>query len=185
MNALAQASSTNYKALVCIFLVGGNDGHNTVIPLTQAAFNAYQAGRGNIALPDFNGALLPIETPDGTPYGLNPGLAVIHPLWSQGRLAILANAGMLVGPVNRQNFLNNLVPLPTNLFSHSDQIQEMQSGIPSTSGGTGWGARAADLLHSLNGSSTFPASISTNGPSLFCTGKFVQSASLGAVNKLR
>ncbi|MBN9692637.1 MAG: DUF1501 domain-containing protein [Verrucomicrobia bacterium] len=177
MNALAQ-SSPDYKALVCIFLVGGNDGHNTIVPLTQAEFDAYHAGRGNMALPDNNGALLPVETPSGTPFGLNPGLAALHPLWAQGHLAVLANTGMLVGPINRQQFLNNLAPVPTNLFSHSDQIQQMQSGYPSTSGGTGWGARAADALHALNGSSTFPASISTNGQSLFCTGKIVQSASL-------
>jgi uncharacterized protein (DUF1501 family) len=178
MNALAQPNVPDYKALVCVFMAGGNDGHNTVVPLTQAQFNAYKLARGSIALPDNNGALLPVETTDGTPFGLNPGLAGIHPLWAQGRLAVLANAGMLVQPVNRAQFLANAVPVPTNLFSHSDQVQQMQSGIPSTSGGTGWGARAADVVQPLNGASTFPAAISIAGPSLFCTGNVVQSASL-------
>ena len=178
MNALAQASQTDYKALVCVFLAGGNDGHNTVVPLIQSDFNAYKTARGSIALPDNNGALLPVVAPDGTPFGLNPGLAAVHPLWAQGRLAVLANAGMLVQPVTRPEYLANAVPLPTNLFSHSDQIQQMQSGIPSSSGGTGWGGRAADALQSLNGSSTFPATVSISGPSLFCTGNVVQSASL-------
>ncbi|MDA1275939.1 MAG: DUF1501 domain-containing protein [Verrucomicrobia bacterium] len=178
MNALAQARQTDYKALVCVFLAGGNDGHNTVVPLIQSDFNAYKTARGSIALPDNNGALLPVVAPDGTPFGLNPGLAAVHPLWAQGRLAVLANAGMLVQPVTRPEYLANAVPLPTNLFSHSDQIQQMQSGIPSSSGGTGWGGRAADALQSLNGSSTFPATVSISGPSLFCTGNVVQSASL-------
>lgn len=178
MNALSQASPPDYKALVCVFLVGGNDGHNTVVPLEQGSFDAYRAARGSLALPDGNGALLPVETPQGTPYGFNPGLAAIHPLWSQGKLAVLANVGMLVRPVTRHEFLNHLSPVPTNLFSHSDQIQQMQAGVPSTSAGTGWGARAADAVHPLNGGTTFPAAVSTAGPALFCTGNVVQSASL-------
>lgn len=178
MNLLAQASPPDYKALVCVFLVGGNDGHNTVVPLTQSLFNSYKTARGSLALPDNNGALLPVETPDGTPYGLNPGLAAIHPLWAQGKLAVLANTGMLVQPVTRSQYLAGAVPVPTNLFSHSDQLQQMQSGVPSSSGGTGWGGRAVDMLQALNGSSTFPAAISVAGPALFCSGNVVQSASL-------
>ena len=178
INALAQSSPPDYKALVCVFLAGGNDGHNTVVPLTQAEFNAYKAARGSVALPDNNGALLPVVTPNGTPFGLNPGLAAIHPLWAQGKLAVLANTGMLVQPVTRPQFLANAVPVPTNLFSHSDQIQQMQSGIPSSSGGTGWGARAADMIQSMNGASTFPAGVSISGPALFCSGNVIQSASL-------
>lgn len=178
LNALAQNAPPDYKALVCIFLSGGNDGHNTLVPLTQSQFNAYKAVRGTMALPDNNGPLLQVSTPNGTPYGLNPGLSAIHPLWAAGKLAFIANTGMLVSPTTRQQFLNKSVPLPTNLFSHSDQIQQMQSGVASTSGSTGWGARAADMVQALNGASTFPASVSINGPALFCTGNIVQSASL-------
>lgn len=178
MNALAQNNPPDYKALVCIFLVGGNDGHNTVVPLSQAEFNAYKAARGSLALPDGNGPLLQVSTPNGTPFGLNNGLSAIHPLWAQGKLAMLSNVGMLVQPVTRSQFLANAVPVPTNLFSHSDQIQQMQSGFPSSSGGSGWGGRTADALNPLNAGSTFPAAISIAGPSLFCTGNVIQSASL-------
>lgn len=178
MNALAQANPPDYKALVCLFLVGGNDGHNTVVPLTQAAFNSYKAIRGTLALPDGNGPLLPVQTPDGTPYALNNGLGAIHPLWAQGKLGVLANVGMLVKPVTRNQFLTSAVPVPSNLFSHSDQIAQMQAAIPSTSTGTGWGGRTADMLQLLNGSSAFPAAISTAGPALFCTGNAIRSASL-------
>jgi uncharacterized protein (DUF1501 family) len=183
MNALAQQNPPDYKALVCIFLVGGNDGHNTIVPLTQSEFNAYHAARGSLALPDGNGALLPVQDhTNGTPYGLNPGLAALAPLWGNGagtgKLGVLANVGMLVKPVTRAQYLANSVPLPTNLFSHSDQIQQMQAAIPSSSAGTGWGARAADMVSALNGGSAFPAAISCAGPALFCTGNVVQSASL-------
>lgn len=178
MSALAQSAPPDYKALVCVFLSGGSDGHNTIVPLTQSELNIYKAARGSLALPDGNGPLLPVETLTGTPFGLNPAFVAIHPLWAQGRLAVLANTGMLVQPVTRAEFLANSVPLPTNLFSHSDQIQQMQTGIPSASGGTGWGARAADVMQPLNGSSSFPATVSISGPALFCKGNVVQSASL-------
>lgn len=183
MNAFAQATPPDYKALVCIFLAGGNDGHNTVIPLTQAAFNNYKNARGSLALPDSNGPLVQVEDyTNAMPFGLNPGLSALAPLWGTGagtgKLAVMANVGMLVKPVSRSQFISNAVPLPTNLFSHSDQIQQMQAAIPSSSAGTGWGARAADVLSPLNGASQFPAAISCAGPSLYCTGNIVQSASL-------
>jgi uncharacterized protein (DUF1501 family) len=178
MNAFAQTATPDYKALVCIFLAGGNDGHNTVVPLTQSLFDAYKTVRYSLALPDSNGPMLQVSTPDGTPYGLNPGLAAIHPLWAQGKLAMLSNVGNLVQPITRTQYLGNAVPVPTNLFSHSDQTQQMQSGIPSTSGGTGWGGRAADAVQSMNGASAFPTTVSISGPSLFCTGAMIRSASL-------
>ena len=188
LGALAQTSgaASDYKALVCILLAGGNDGHNTIVPLTQSAFNTYKAARGSLALPDSNGALLQVQTPTGTPYGLNPGLRFINHLWSTsatggpGRLAVLANVGMLVQPLTRLQYTNpqSPVPVPTNLFSHADQVQQMQSGIASSSGGTGWGGRAADSLQALNGAATFPAAISLAGPSLYCTGASIRSTSL-------
>ena len=183
MNAFAQSNPPDYKALVCVFLVGGNDGHNTIIPLTQADYNLYKNGRGTLALPDGNGPVVPVQDyTNGTPYGLNPGLSALAPLWgnggSTGKLAVLANVGMLVKPVTRTQYQSNTVPLPTNLFSHSDQMQQMQAAIPSSSAGTGWGARAADMITGLNGSSAFPAAISCAGPALFCIGNVVRSASL-------
>src|ERR1051325_3712518 len=86
MNALAQSAS-NYKALVCIFLFGGNDGHNVVVPQSQAAYNAYKSIRGSLALPDTSAKLIPITAMNGTPYALTDGLASIHPLWAQQKLA--------------------------------------------------------------------------------------------------
>ena len=178
MNAFSQSTSPGYRALVCIFLAGGNDGHNTIIPLTQAQLNAYRAARGSLALPDSNGPLSQVVAPDGTPYGLNPGLASLQPLWGQGHLAVMANVGMLVQPLQRAQYLQKAVKLPTNLFSHADQVQQMQSGFPSTTGGSGWGGRAADQIQALNGASGFPAALSIAGPALFSTGRVIKSAAL-------
>jgi len=177
MNALAQGSP-NYKALVCVFLFGGNDGHNMVVPQSAAAFNAYKSIRGSLALPDGNAKLLPVSALNGTPYGLNDGLSSIHALWAQQKLAAVANVGMLVQPTTRAQYLGGTATVPTNLFSHSDQVIAMQAGNPNGSGGTGWAGRVADAVQSMNGASTFPASISMAGSALFCTGNAVQSASL-------
>ena len=171
-------TGTDYKALVCIFMFGGNDGHNTVVPMSTAAYNAYRALRGALALPGNDATLIQVSTPAGVPYGLNSGLAAIAPLWGQGKLAVLANVGMLARPVTRASYLDGSVTLPSNLFSHSDQIQLMQTGNAAGSGGTGWGGRTVDQVQGLNGTARFPASVSMAGNALFCAGSVVQSASL-------
>jgi uncharacterized protein (DUF1501 family) len=176
--AQAQAQATDYKALVCVFFLGGNDGHNLLVPMGAAAYAAYKSARGGLALPDNNAGLLPISTPSGVPYALHGGLAAIAPLWAQGRLAALANVGMLAQPTSRAQYLAGSVKLPTNLFSHSDQIVQMQAGDANGSGGTGWAGRSADAVQSRNGTSRFPASLSMNGSALFCAGSTVPSASL-------
>ena len=186
INSLAQSSgaASDYKALVCVFLTGGNDGHNTIVPLTQSAFNAYKQARGGLALPDNNGPLVQVQTSNGTPYGLSNGLRFLQNLWAPssttpGRLAMLANVGMLNEPVTRQQYLNPppALSLPTNLFSHPDQQQQMQSSI-NGGGGPGWGGRAADELQAMNSGAAFPAAVSLSGPALFCTGSSIQSTSL-------
>ena len=178
MNALAQNAS-DYKALVCIFMLGGNDSHNMLVPQSPAAYNSYLQIRGSLALPDGNAKLLPVSSAsDGTPYALNDGLTSIQPLWGTGQLAAVANVGMLVQPTPRASYLAGTLPVPSNLFSHSDQVQEMQAGDVNGSGGTGWAGRVADAVQSMNGASSFPAAISMAGSALFCAGNVVQSASL-------
>lgn len=177
MNALAQ-SAPDYKALVCIFLMGGNDGHNTLIPQDTAGFAAYRNARGGLALPDGNTPLVQIAAKDGRPFAFNGGLSAVASLWGQGKLAAVANVGMLVQPTTRQQYMANAVTLPSNLFSHADQVIAMQAGNPFGSGGTGWAGRIADQVQSLNGAANFPAAFSMNGASLFCTGNVIQSASL-------
>ena len=172
------AQTSDYKALVCVFMIGGNAGHNTVVPLGNAAYAAYKAARGGLALPDNNTQLLPVSTPAGVAYGLNSGLVNLAPLWAQGKLAVLANVGMLAQPTSRAQVLAGSAKLPTNLYSHSDQIVQMQAGDANGSGGTGWAGRSADAVASRNGASRFPASVSMAGSALFCAGNQVVSASL-------
>jgi uncharacterized protein (DUF1501 family) len=177
VSALAQAQ-TDYKALVCVFLAGGNDGHNMLVPQGNAAYAAYKTLRKAIALPDGNAKLLPIAARDGTAYAFNDGLSSIAPLWGQGKLAAVANVGMLVTPTARAQYLAGSVPVPTNLFSHADQVIAMQAGNPYGSGGTGWAGRVADAMQGFNAASSFPPSFSMSGAALFCTGAVIQAASL-------
>ncbi len=176
VNALAQA--TDYKALVCIFMFGGNDGNNLIVPKTQSEYNAYKAARGSLALPDGNAKLLPISAKNGTLFAFTDGLALIQPFWAQQKLAVVANVGMLVKPTSRQQYQANAVPLPTNLFSHADQTVQMQAGVPSSSASTGWAGRVADAVSAMNAGKSFPPSVSVSGPALFSKGNIVQSASL-------
>lgn len=163
---------------MCVFLSGGHDGHNLIVPQAQAVYDAYKTVRKGLALPDTNTKLHPVTTRSGASYAFNDGLASLGPAWVEGRLAVLANVGMLVQPTTRAQYLAKSVALPSNLFSHSDQILAMQTGDPNGSGGTGWAGRAADAVNSLNGAANFPASFSTSGAAIFCTGSVIQAASL-------
>src|SRR5579871_3001316 len=168
MNALAAGSS--YQALVCVFMLGGNDGHNTVIPITTAQqnYSLYQQNRGGLAIPQTS--LLPIANGSDT-YGLHPSLPEIQSLYNQGKAAVLANVGMLVQPITRTQYLsNNAGIIPSMLFSHSDQSNQWQTGIPTGNGSSGWGGRITDLMQAQNSAAIFPPLTATAGCELFCTG---------------
>jgi uncharacterized protein (DUF1501 family) len=172
MNALASSANLPYQALVCIFLAGGNDGHNTVVPVATARqnYSLYQQGRGALALPQ--ASLAQIHNGSDV-YGLHPKLAEIAALYNQAvsPVAVVANVGMLVKNIDRNLYnSNNSAILPNALFSHSDQSSQWQTSIPTGLGSTGWGGRIADQLAPLNASATFPSMASTNGASLFVTG---------------
>ena len=178
----AAQSATDYKALVCVFLFGGADGHNTVIPQSQSEYAAYVSKRGGLALSGTQ--LLPITTSGGGQYALNHGLTEMQTLFQQGRMAVVANTGLLYQPTTQQQYQQGVVPLPTQLFSHSDQIVQMQSGVPSSSSSSGWGGRIADALQTNNANATGPVSISFNGSALYCAGQSVNGTSLQPGNVL-
>src|ERR1035438_6221328 len=117
MNAFASTPvSPNYKALVCIFLFGGNDGNNMIVPAPGTSeFTKYQAIRGSIALPDPNATLvgMNITAKNGTPYALNDGLKLILPLWATGQLAAAANVGLLVQPTTQAQYQSTVTGGPT------------------------------------------------------------------------
>lgn len=178
----AAAAAQDYKALVCVFLLGGNDGHNLLVSKNNTQYSAYQAARGGLAQP-FN-SLLDITDPTLGTMGLHSALPGIRDLFTQGKAALLANTGMLVQPTSYANFNSPGFPLPTQLRSHSDQIQQMQSGIPNSSASSGWGGRTLDGLQASNANTSFPVSIAMNSPALFCTGNQVQGNSLQPGNAL-
>ena len=176
----AMASSGGpYQALVCIFLGGGNDGHNMVVPITTTKqnYNAYQSARPTLAIPQ--ASLLPIQ--DGADvYGLHPQMPEIANLYNNGRAAVLANVGMLVQPTTKAIYQsNNLSLLPAQLFSHSDQTNQWQTAIPNGSSTTGWGGRVEDLLSpTFNANAAFSPTTSTSGCGLFCTGQNTYAATV-------
>ena len=199
MSVQAQtASSSNslsvpsdYRALVCIFLNGGNDGNNTVIPnhndSTISNYGVYSAARSSLGLsiPQANLANTAISVPrmSNLSYGLHPGLGVlplsgtfvinrgIHELWGMGKMAIVANAGTLVAPMTRTQFLNNSVKKPYLLFSHPDQITQAQGGRSDLPSLTGWAGRIADLRNTVdNPSGLIPMITSIAGAQLFTNG---------------
>ncbi|MGC8792106.1 MAG: DUF1501 domain-containing protein [Bryobacteraceae bacterium] len=138
------AQGDDYRALVCVFLYGGNDCNNTVVPLDAAAFRTYQSSRGTLALSQQS--LLPVEAPGGAAYGLHPRLTDVQRLYRQGKAAIVANVGVLVRPTSRDEYRRRLVSLPVNLFSHSDQQLQWQSADPSGGSRSGWGGRTVDQV---------------------------------------
>lgn len=171
ITASAQTTGTGFKALVCIFLTGGNDGNNLIVPLGSSAYQAYAAARGALALSQ--SSLLPVSTPTGA-YGFHPQAASLASLFSQKKLAVVANVGMLIQPTTQAQYLQNTATLPPDLFSHADQQLQWQSGGLST----GWGGRIADNLQSVNGPSRFPTIVSVAGPALFGTGASTQPATV-------
>jgi uncharacterized protein (DUF1501 family) len=159
--------ATDYRALVCVFLAGGNDAWNTIVDLGDYA--SYAATRASIALAQ--GSLLPITPPsEGRTFGLHAGLAGLHALWTQQRLAVVCNVGTLIEPITRTQYLSSPVLRPPNLFSHSDQVFEWQTGIAAPPLNTGWGGRTGDRTLSMNGSALFPMIVTLAGATAFGTG---------------
>ncbi len=174
LNAYAQVPAGSYNALVCIFLLGGNDGHNTVIPISTP--NGYQnnpalytANRLSLALPQ--ASLHHVATKSGDIYGLHPKLTELQGLYNSGNAAILANVGMLAVPIaNRAAYLAG-AQVPANLFSHSDQTSQWQTTVPNGLISSGWGGRLADYMQPSNSSAAFPAVATTSGCGIFCNGQ--------------
>lgn len=178
VNAMAQSGTealTGYKALVCIFLSGGNDGNNTVIPIDDYSsyFNARNAA--GLALPQANlQALNPLPTPqaNGTRFAFHPSMPELKDLFNQNKLAVLCNVGTLVQPLSRAQYQSGSAsnPKPYQLFSHSDQVTQQQSSVSLSPAQTGWGGRTADRLSGANSGAALPMVISIAGVSLFTTG---------------
>ncbi len=169
VHALTPQAATDYKALVCVFLNGGNDGNNMFVSLDQ--YSSYFTARGvDLALPQDSLSLLSVSPASGGSYGFHPNMPEMRSLFNAGRLAVLCNNGPLVEPLSKTTYQNGTGKKPLQLFSHSDQVGLFQTAIANTVSQTGWGGRLADKTVGLNGAATFPNNISINGVNLLLTG---------------
>lgn len=182
VNALAQSpQAADYRALVCVFLNGGNDSDNMIVPLDEE-FAAYHKTRGASGLALAKESLLPVAPARGRRFGFHPNMPELQTLFGQGKLAVLCNAGTLVEPLTRATYRDGRAEQPLQLFSHTDQLNLWQTGVASSATRIGWGGRAADRVAALNGAATFPQSLSIAGSSLFLAGNVTRQFAVSESN---
>jgi len=176
MSEAAAATATDYKAIVCVFLYGGNDYGNTLVPYDTSSYNAYSSLRPTLAYARDTltaTALSSLNDPKDSAgvshqYALAPNLAPLMPIFNAGKLGVILNAGTLVQPTTKLQYTNKSAPLPPKLFSHNDQQSVWQSS--SAEGArTGWGGRMGDLFQAANTNSTFTC-INVSGNAVYLSG---------------
>jgi len=163
----AQRRVTDYKALVCVYMFGGNDANNMIVPADNyAAYSTARGGSAGVALAA--NTLLPIPGPGGAAFGLHPSLPELVPIYNAGYLAFVLNMGALNRPLTKQQYQSG-VSRPPNLFSHSDQTTQAQTA--SSTLYTGWGGRLLDLF----GATDSLSAVSVSSPAIFLDGADVRS----------
>ncbi len=188
--AAASTLTTDYKALVCIFLAGGNDHNNTVIATDTDSWTGYMAARGlgggaTIALPQANlasTAIIPLNTSGNTTgreFSLHPSMAPLKSLFDAGRAAVIANVGPLIVPIpDKVAYRNSAYQKPNNLFSHSDQTAQWNSTNPLKKN-YGWGGRMADQIKTSNTAQNFTC-LSLSGNTAFLAGETINQYQINA-----
>lgn len=174
----------DYKALVCVFLLGGNDGYNLIVPRSKDEYSTYATRRRGLTI--LVKDLLPINPLSGAQHalGLHPSVTHLKDLFDQRRLSMIANVGALLEPVSRGAYNNRSARLPPQLFSHNDQQDfwqtlEARSPVDSTPM-SGWAGRAADLLHAgYNPDATIAMNLSLAGANPFLAGRNSQALAVG------
>jgi uncharacterized protein (DUF1501 family) len=172
--AAAMANSSldpDFKALVCVFLSGGNDSYNMLMPRTQSEYDEYAITRSNLAIP--LNSMLPIfpDNAGGRLFGLHPSMPRTQEMFNAGKMAFLSNVGTLVQPTTKEQVWNGQVELPLGLFSHSDQGQQWMTGLPNGRSATGWGGKVADLIRDMNTNNNISMNLSLAGTNIFQTGQ--------------
>lgn len=179
------SAGSDYKALVCLFLAGGNDSFNMLVPTTQGEYNAYATVRGNLALA--RDSLLQITPGNlgGRTLGIHPSMTEVRDLFNAGNLAFVSNVGSLVRPTSLADYKAGRYR-PLSLYSHSDQVKQWQTCMPDSRTAIGWGGRAADIIRSLNAASLVSMNISLAGQNVFLTGQqvFTYSVNSGGATAL-
>ncbi|MBX7211322.1 MAG: DUF1501 domain-containing protein [Verrucomicrobiaceae bacterium] len=168
-SALASGPFSDYRALVCLFLAGGNDANNVIIPTVASEYANYANVRTPVlAIPNADGSTATARQftkaaggnyidKDNHEFGIHPAMFEIGEMFNQtagyndlGQVAALLNVGNLSYPMTKAQYVANSVSKPPQLFSHSDQVTQFQTSIPDVPPSTGWGGRMADFLHSTN-----------------------------------
>ncbi len=182
----AAATATDYKALVCVFMYGGNDYANTLPPYDQASHALYSAARPSLA--HARTALAATELKPalalsgGRQYALAPTMASLIPVFDAGKMAVVLNVGTLVGPTTKTQYTNRSVALPPKLFSHNDQQSYWQASSPE--GATsGWGGRLGDLLQSGNGTAALTC-INASGNAVYLAGRSAIQYAVGTTGPI-
>ncbi len=170
----------DYRALVCVFLFGGNDSHNMIIPLDTTRFNQYTANRGPLALPQANLSANSITDAVQGAFGLHPRMTQTRGLFNAGKLAVMSNVGVLIKPTTKADY-NSKTQLPPQLFSHSDMQDHWETSYPQAPVNDGWGGRLADLIQSAN-SGQLSVSVSTASSGVFLKGESAVAHQIGTYN---
>jgi len=186
-SALAQqAPLSDYKALICVFLNGGNDSNNLIIPTTTADYANYATVRGPaIALPNTDGTgatALALTSKNGTAgypasdgktYGFHPAMPGLQSLFNSGKAATVFNVGNLSYPLTKAQYQSGKVPVPPQLFSHSDQQTQWQTSLPDQPYTSGWAGRMGDLMttpNNVNANGTISMAVTVAGSNIFEVG---------------
>lgn len=161
------ATTSNYRALVCVFLYGGNDANNMLVQFDTAGYANYSTVRGPLAIPQSQ--LLQLGGKFSN-FALNPNLTDIQTLFNNNAAALVTNVGTLMQPTTRAQYLAGTT-VPTNLFSHTDQQLEWQNAAQSGATPSGWAGRIADTISTqYNPNGQIPMITSVAGDTLFCNG---------------
>ncbi len=183
--ALAQ-NGPDYRALVCVFLFGGNDSNNMIVPTDDVNFQAYTSIRGPIALATTDLTAPTSDAATGAPYSFHGKLPDLASLFASKELAVVANVGPLVQPLTRAQYQAQQAPIPSNLFSHLDQQQTWQTSIAQGRSPTGWAGRVADYIESQHlNSSGFPPFFSVAGNVQMGTGLQTQPVAISPGGSLQ
>jgi uncharacterized protein (DUF1501 family) len=174
IQAAAAQTADDYRALVCVFLFGGNDQTSTLVPFDTAEFSALASARGSIARPaaDFV-SLGAVASQSNRSFALAKELSPLATLYAQNKLSIVANVGPMYAPLTKAQYTAGAAGVPPQLFSHNDQQSVWQSsGVEGAT--VGWGGRFGDLLASTNSSNPIFTTLSVNGTAVFLYGNTVQ-----------
>jgi uncharacterized protein (DUF1501 family) len=173
LNAMASlaAPGSGYRALVCVYLYGGNDAFNLLVPTSAGPYSTYAAARLDLAIPLNQLLAIAPANPQGSTWGLHPACAPLQSLFQSGRLAFVANVGTLIEPTTKAQIDSGAVRLPPQLFSHNDQTAQWMAGNNELQPTSGWGGRMSDAVANLNAPNAIARAISLAGNNLFQVGQ--------------